>query len=1017
MTSEQQIVAGIQKFIASSVQTDTPEARILAERFSEICGETNSRLEQCAEYLKKDMRAEAVSLAESEPQLIELVGNLNFSSAQEWIDFCKLYEWPEPPELRMDILDSLKNAMTEQTSLKPLENEYRRKIHIGSLREKILILRKLKSLDPDNKNWETSLRGFEKVRIDELTSEAKLAIEKNDEKTLLRINSEISSPEWMVKPENKVTAKIAVTLKNFRAFHLRSKGDCILKEISDAYSVFSVKSLNNAIAKWDILCGDSEFQPTDHDLKQVDEAKEWVAVENKKISDVRNFKNLLKQLEDMLDEKGSFNLVENTFSKLKQFEMEIPEILQSRYVKYEQECELSRSRTMKLRTAATLVIIILTAAILVLFINHRVETKLRSDWIAQISQCLKEKKLDATTKLFEKLKESHPKIYVKPELIALHKQLQTMQGEKLQRAQILGTIIESLKKVASEDFQTDMVVDDKIKEAETLAESPDEILELKKIKDAKSAYDNRMQKNKDSKFLADTEELDEICKKIQTVNSTTDSVAFGKLLREYESKLGVVILRPGVSKELYDLKTKILQGRLMVLKKNYEEGLTEYKNFTGSLASLYSRITSISDFRTNVQTFIEKYPDCQQTTTLKKINANMRYYEPVTLIKSFTSEKLTSSAKTAEFKSLSNKIPQDSIWGGEFAAYFQYYETVATESEAVKQFFKSLQEVPLINFYCIRFKDKKGREVEMISEKQPKMTRQSIIAGETMPEYEVLRIMGIKDLSGTFWYVERKPDGWQARVGKEVQMKDLEILNFAEMENKVKDFDGFKKVCLEVSDSASFDCELFFPKLILELKKCKGFPFRRLILIKNILEQAKKISSNRAAYDKLSKSTSEFMESFGVKYDYMNMKIEDQKKVLDFIEELPSLSDETEKTIFKRDLVAKSLDRYVDFIGVVKSSDDGNKNANLKKTNYQGEVWALKTGDDGNIHFIIVGSVKDGTCLLEPGLAKSLLDGEPLFAPMDGKNTLMLAESFRKRAEKLKIELAWPSCWPLNGVK
>ncbi len=1017
MTAELQIVGGIQKFMNSSVQTDSPEARILAERYSEICAESNARLEQCAEFLKKDMRAEAVSLAESEPGLIELVESLNFPSAHQWAEFCRLYEWPEAPELRIDSLKSLKSAVTEHATLKPLENEYRRKIHTGSLREKILILKKLKKIDPDNKNWEESLRGFEKIRIGELTNEAKLAIEKDDEKLLMQINSELSSPDWLLKPEDKVLVKIAATLKKFRTAHLRAKADSILKEICDSYSIFNVKSLNNAIAKWDILCGDIEFQPIDLDLKQVDEAKEWVAVENRKISDLRNFKTLLFQLEKMLDEKASINIVENSFSKLKQFEMKIPEILETRYAKYEEECELSRVRAMKLKTAATLAAIVLAAGILVLFINWRVENKLKSDWIAEISRTLDQKKQDAAGKLFEKLKESHPKIYDKPELIALHKKLEGIRSENEVKRQRLASIIESLKKAAAEDFSTDVMVDDKIKEAETLAESPEEISELKTIKDAKSSYDNRVQNENKMKFLAETNELDELCKKMQTLDPMTDSQSLAKLLVEYERKLDLVLSHPGISKELYDLKTKVLKDRLKVLKKNYEDGVAEYKNFTGSLSNIYSRISSISDFKTNMQTFIEKYPDCQQAKDFKIIIDNMRYYESVPLIKTFMAGKLPGQEKIAEFKSLSGKIPKDSVWGGEFAEYFKYYEKVAACNDPVRQFFKSLQDVPLVNFYSISLKDKTENHIEMVSENPPKMTRKSIIAGETMPEYEILRIMNIKDLSGTYWYLERKPAGWEARADGRIQMTNLEILNQDELESKVKDFDGFKKVCSELASSSAFDCEQIFPDMLDELKKCGKHSFRRLILLKNIFEQAKKMCWNNELYDKLSKDTAEFMAGFGEKYDYINMRPEDQKKVSDFIGKLPSLSETMEKSILQRDLTAKSLDRAIDFIGIIKHGDDGSRTPSLKKINYQGELWALKRGNDGSVHFLIVGAVKDGISLLDPELATSLIDGEPLFAPMDAKNTVILAESARKKAEKLKLELKWPSCWPVNGGK
>ncbi len=1017
MRSEEQVVEAIRKFISSSVQTDSPESRLIAERFSEICTELNERIDKCAEYLKKDMRAEAVNLAEADPPLLELVEMLKIPSLQDWLDFCSLYEWPAPPPIKEKALDAIRNSVLDQASLKPLEDEYRRKIHTGSLHEKILILRKLKILDPENGNWESNLRGFEKIRIDELTRDAKSAIEQKNESALIRINSEIASPDWLVKPEAKVLAKIAETLKGYRVIHLREKADCILKEISDAYGTFNVKSLNGAIAKWDILCGDSEFSPSDSDIKQADEARDWAAGENKKISDERNFKILLEKLEKLLDDKLSFDIVENTYSKLSQHEMEIPEILRTRYANYEEECKLSRTRSAKLKTAAALAAIVLGALILFFFINHRAESKLRADWIGEIGRALNDKSLDKADKLFEKLKEKHPNFCDKPEFLSLRKKLESLREQRELKSRRFEAIMHMLNDAASNDFQTDIAVDEKIKEAETLAELPKEQEELKVLKDKKSEYENRKQLENESQFLADAGDLDEITKKIQTLNPATSSEEFEKLLVAYQNKLDSAASRPGISPK-YDTKIKLLRERLLTMKKNKEESVAEYKIFTERYNSIFSRIASISDFKSNILSFVEKYPDSPQAEGLKILAEKIPDYEMVPLIKTFAGTKLAGAEKTAEWKALSEKIPKNSIWGGEFPDYMKYYERLASNSDTVKDFFKNISNIPLINFYSVKIEKKNGDVLEIISEKQPKITKRPIINGELMPEYEILRIMGVKDSSGTYWYLERKPDKWDLRAEGKVQMREIKLLNQSEIEKKVPAFDNFKKLCVELSEAAPFKTESIVPELVEELKRIKNYPFRRLILLKHLFEKTKSISWRPEFYEKLATQTAEFIASFGDKYDYINMKPEDEKKFSDFIAGIPEISKQVESFLLERDICAEALDRSVDFIGVAVVSNDGKKTARLRKINYNGELWALRPGKNGaKNEFVIVGSTKDSASLLDADMEKSLSNAEPLFAPIDGENTKHLADSFSRRATKLKKEIKWPSCWPANGVQ
>lgn len=1019
MINEEQIACEIQKFVWASTQTDSPEMRNIAERFAEICAETNLRLMKCSDYLEKNLRAEAVTLAESSPPLLETVDKLDFPEKGEWIDFCKLYDWPVPPEIKNDIAKSLRNAYGEQAFLAPLENEYRRKVHTGTLQGKIMILRKIRSLDSKNRNWEESLVELEKIRIAQLVDESRKAIESDDEEKLKLMYDEMTRPDWILRPEEKVINKVEATLKGLRVGRLRKKADEILLEISKSYSAFDIKKLNNFIAKWDILCSDREFEPCDSDIRQVVEAEEWAAEKNRESIKKRDFNDLATEVEEMLDDKAPFHQISNAFNKLRQFDLEIPEMTLSRYRSAESEHRISAARAFRLKIMIIVISTVVAVVILVFLVNNRIQARMKSDWISQISKAIEEEKIETADKLFEKIKDNSPKIFTCPEMLALSKKLENSKEQRLSRRNRFNDIVSSLKESISQDFRTDLPVDELIREAETLAYVPEEDLMLADIKDARAKFLNKYKREKDAEFLARADELDELSIKMQMIDTVISSEKFALALTDYEKKLNSLLTFTGSTQEVYDGKMKVLQERLKLLRKKYDDGRQEFKDYQRLFGDLYSGAVNLSDFKLALVTFSEKYPDSPQKDRIKKVLDNMEYYEPVVLIRGFTSKILPCKA---EYKTIAAGMKGKSIWASDFPSYVEYLEKLDSKSPSVNEFFSKLGTAPLLNYYLVSFcvgkGNKKGKTVEMISNEKPAVNRVSIENGNVIHEIEINRIMDKNDFNGTFWYIRNTASNlWEARVEKKVQFTNLSLINsLADVQRKVDFYSEIARASDQIAGLSPFEDESLLPVVIDAVRKSPGNPYRRLIVLKNIYAQGAEISwEYEKMYQENSARLMELMKKYGEEYDYFNMSDKDKIDVENFIQGEPDLASETKNSLFRRDMIMASLDRSVDFAGVVKNNG-GTISAMIKKKDYSGEIWILRIREDGTCSFMIVGIVKDGLCVFDQNIQNSLSDLEPLFAPSDGKSTELLAEAFRKQAEELNVkEIKWPSCWPARG--
>jgi len=81
------------------------------DKYYEACSETNRRLRECGDLLRKGHRSEAIQLAKIEPDLLDMVQLLEFPEREAWLKHLSL---APPPELDLVIAAELNQAMLEE---------------------------------------------------------------------------------------------------------------------------------------------------------------------------------------------------------------------------------------------------------------------------------------------------------------------------------------------------------------------------------------------------------------------------------------------------------------------------------------------------------------------------------------------------------------------------------------------------------------------------------------------------------------------------------------------------------------------------------------------------------------------------------------------------------------------------------------------------------------------------------------------------------------------------------------
>lgn len=143
----------------------------LAQAYGRAVVELRVRLRRCAEHLDRGMILEAVHLSQVSPTLSSLVRALELPNLAAWNQLCVQHGQPPVPPIDSTILQRLSSATALVAQLDPLLTRH----HLAALsraplKDRIAVLRHLRSQNPDNPSWVEQLRALEPQRIEELRS-------------------------------------------------------------------------------------------------------------------------------------------------------------------------------------------------------------------------------------------------------------------------------------------------------------------------------------------------------------------------------------------------------------------------------------------------------------------------------------------------------------------------------------------------------------------------------------------------------------------------------------------------------------------------------------------------------------------------------------------------------------------------------------------------------------------------------------------------------------------------------
>ena len=283
----------------------TAQLEQLASEFAQGCREANERLRKCEEFLNQGLRAEALHFAELAPNLLDLVGMLDFPELAEWSDFLADNALQRPEPLLLDVAATLNEAYALQEPLQRLLDQHRLYALARSpLTQRLNVLRSIKEIDSGSPHWETDVREMERSRFREIEIESRTALSNGNVDRLKTLVVELSTSPWL-------EAAPATLLRD-----LKQRGGHVARGQAREQLELLAVALHGAHASMDLTLGralrdawksnakTAQLSPEDALSEQAAPMLDWIEDEDRKENAEKQYRRAIQELERGLEDNS-----------------------------------------------------------------------------------------------------------------------------------------------------------------------------------------------------------------------------------------------------------------------------------------------------------------------------------------------------------------------------------------------------------------------------------------------------------------------------------------------------------------------------------------------------------------------------------------------------------------------------------------------------------------------------------------------------------------------------------------
>lgn len=502
------VIQRVRQILSEGASASFQDGASVAAAYADLCKQANERLRSCVDSLKRGMVSEALRVAETEPLLLDLCGELDFVGVENWTHLCGQRNWAKPESVDGKAVQLLNEAYASGQALEPLLKEYRRAVQGRKTRECVRLLRHIAEIDKASAHWKSDLKGFEERRLQEIKTEYVVARDASDAETLAALVVEMNDV-WVASRDETLKNAVRDAARAIYEKQALAQGRVRLQEVAKAYAAMDYEGVATAIGRYDALVREGYLKPDKAMAIQYDEAREWLEQETKRRQDEQLYDETLAKLR-MAVEKGAAESLDEVLNTLARFDRPIPDKLEERARALIDAHQLAVERIRRRRMATAAVAVLLVAAGIAVVITRQRYDAARQHVVEALQDAYQREDLQAINELHARTQQDNARILRDPAVQALLGKKPELDA-KLERKRVAcEQALGRLDVVRTEGFQASAeVIGALVQEARANARSGGEQARLAAFLNEWTAHNDGVQAEREKKAANDVDAYSE----------------------------------------------------------------------------------------------------------------------------------------------------------------------------------------------------------------------------------------------------------------------------------------------------------------------------------------------------------------------------------------------------------------------------------------------------------------------------------------------------------------------------
>jgi len=389
----QEILSEIAGLLQEKDLSCTPRFRELEDAYCRACTSLQEELDDCRELMRNhDMERAAARNFQASPPLTERARMLQFPGLTQWKGLCGLYGLEIPKEFDNEMLQALEHAC-KQAGIEKRDSllaQWRNTARTGTSHEKVLLLRKMIQVIPDDPAWRKNLETAERAWVMELQKEARLAQQLKDFRHLFSVYTQLTLTDLSHPVPETVLAPFLADVRAYQQQETERRSQETLKQVADAYAMGDLALLGTSLDRYAEIAKSTYFKETPESHTQIEEARKFHRQKTALEAQKNEARSLQEALRKQLDERVPFKEIDAAYRKLLLLDsLPIADELKQRYQERALQAKTEDLRRFRRRTAYGFLLSLLAIAAAV-FAVQQVQKFRASQRIEQEMQLLME---------------------------------------------------------------------------------------------------------------------------------------------------------------------------------------------------------------------------------------------------------------------------------------------------------------------------------------------------------------------------------------------------------------------------------------------------------------------------------------------------------------------------------------------------------------------------------------------------------------------------------------------------